>query len=223
VQAERARVFWSGFGTTQYPEKLRTSEATRITEGLRAHQSRSRTRFSFVHMILAWPHVGYHARPSDVFVRPCFCVRLSGVTCAIWAHKNVKRANTTCTHPRARPETPCAECTPGTSESGDAVEQGRGDRRGVPCWPGILSSNQIVFDRRSPRTPHVTVVTCFNPGGKSTPPGLALPGPKKCCGIRILCSSDRVGWRSAAGDGWIGGYSESSGCGLLRGSSRGGR
>jgi hypothetical protein len=43
----------------------------------------------------------------------------------------------------------------------------------------IVSPNQILFERRSGRTPHVTVAPCFNPRGESTPLLLVFPTPKR--------------------------------------------
>jgi hypothetical protein len=43
----------------------------------------------------------------------------------------------------------------------------------------VVSPNQMLFDRRSGKTPHVTVAPCFNPRGESPPPLLVFPGQKR--------------------------------------------
>jgi hypothetical protein len=96
-------------------------------EGLRAHAPRIRTPKDIVHTNLVRAHRrtcahteghvrtrGYHVRPSDFSVRPCFCVRPWGVPCAAWAHKKVRWAHkkvrwahTTCTPPCAPRNSMC--------------------------------------------------------------------------------------------------------------------
>ena len=66
----------------------------------------------------------------------------------------------------------------------------------------VVSPNQVLFVRRSRKTPHVTVAPCFNPRGDATPPLLVFPGPK-----RLLQELDvlhqRALWVAISNKGWV--------------------